>query len=135
MLLDHNAEVDAKITGDKAPLHLACMAEIVREKVVRSLLRAGANEAARIPCGQTPEDMLYIGNDGARRLLRRASEHHFDICLLILRKRVVAKVAGFELKRLRRTSSRPPAGRAAGAVLFLVNVASDDVFGKVVSFL
>lgn len=135
MLLIHSAEVDAKTTRGYTPLHSACAADIVSENVVRSLLRAGANVAALSTLDQTLEALLHGGHDGAYRLVRRASELRFYTWLPILRNRVVSRVAGCELKRLRRTSSRLAAGRAAGAVLYLVNVASEDVFRKVVSFL
>ncbi|CAM9735825.1 unnamed protein product [Ectocarpus sp. 6 AP-2014] len=128
VLLAHNAEVDSTF-GGFTPLHLACNAWDPNMNVIRSLLRAGANEATLAVDGRTPEAMILNNRNEICRILHRASRLRRLVWLPILRMR------GSELRIAVRLSLRLPGKRTALAVIFLVNVAPDGVFGKVVSFL
>ncbi|CAN0585092.1 unnamed protein product [Ectocarpus sp. 12 AP-2014] len=121
ILLANIAEVDA-LDGGFTPLWIACHAGDEKMNVVRSLLRGGANE--ELLEGFFPAPMSWNNrNDGIRRIVRRASRLRRLAWLAILRMR------GCELNIAVRLSSRLPASRTARAVIFLVNVAPDGVFG------
>ena len=123
VLLANNAEVDALDNG-LTPLSIACQAGDEKMNVVRSLLRGGANE-------ELLDDFLPVAgyNDGICRIVRRYSGLRRLAWLPILRMR------GCELNVAVRLSSRLQGSKTARAVMFLVNVAPDGVFGRVASFL
>ena len=123
VLLANNAEVDALDNG-LTPLSIACQAGDEKMNVVRSLLRGGANE-------ELLDDFLPVAgyNDGICRIVRRYSGLRRLAWLPILRMR------GCELNVAVRLSSRLEGSKTARAVMFLVNVAPDGVFGRVASFL
>ena len=123
VLLANNAEVDALDDGF-TPLWIACRAGDEKMNVVRSLLRGGANE-------ELLDDFLPVAgyNDGICRIVRRYSGLRRLAWLPILRMR------GCELNVAVRLSSRLEGSKTARAVMFLVNVAPNGVFGRVASFL
>ena len=123
VLLANNAEVDALDNG-LTPLSIACQAGDEKMNVVRSLLRGGANE-------ELLDDFLPVAgyNDGICRIVRRYSGLRRLAWLPILRMR------GCELNVAVRLSSRLEGSKTARAVMFLVNVAPNGVFGRVASFL
>ena len=127
VLLAHNAEVDAPYFG-LTPLQHACEKGDCRLNVARSLLRGGASTACLAEYS-SPPPWWNNGFDGILRIVRRASRLRSLSWLPILRTR------GCELRIAVRLSPRLPAIREAQAVIFLTNVAPDDVFDNVASFL
>lgn len=147
-LLDFGADINHVDDHGSTPLHMACMAECLNEKVVDRLLRAGADERA-LKHGLTPLDVLMgIGSEkegfgSVRLLLEKAPARRLWLRrwggIAIIRNQAGAEVVGDggsdRVGKLPRRSGRNPEGKARICLEFLVRRAPDGVFFKIMSFL
>lgn len=151
-LLDFGADINHVDDHGNTPLHIACMAECLSEKVVDRLLRTGADERALDRHGLTPLDALMrVGSEkegfgNVRLLLEKAPARRLWLrrwgWIVIFRNRADAEVVGDggsdrveELPLPLRRSSRQKEGKARIYLEFLVRRAPDGVFFKIMSFL